>query len=94
MIFKFDKWSHQASRKIKVRNIWHQAGIIVVHVRGPLAPHVRGLPVKSMWGRPKIRVLWPSPGRMFADTRMRQSVTRMMMRRSNFCRVGGLKCFI
>lgn len=84
MIFKFDKWSHQASRKIKVRNIWHQAGIIVVHVRGPLAPHVRGLPVKSMWGRPKIRVLWPSPGRMFADTRMRQSVTRMMMRRSNF----------
>lgn len=86
MIFKFDKWSHQASRKIEVGNIWHQAGIIVVHVRGPLAPHVRGLPVKSMWGRPKIRVLWPSPGWMLADTRMRQSVTRMMMRRSNFLR--------
>ncbi|KAI1230586.1 hypothetical protein IHE44_0010053 [Lamprotornis superbus] len=36
----FDKWSHQSSRKIKVGNIWHQTGIIVVHVRRPLAPHV------------------------------------------------------
>lgn len=87
----FDKWSHQSCRKVEVGNIWHQTGIIVVHVRGPLAPHVRGLPVKSMWGRPKIRVLWPSPGRMLADSRMRQSVTRMMMRRSNFCRVGESK---
>lgn len=65
----------------------------MVHVRRPLAPHVRGLPVKSVRWRPKIRVLWPSPGRMLADARMRQSVTRMMMRRSNFCRVGGLKYF-
>lgn len=87
----FDKWSHQPSRKIEVGNVGHQTGIIVVHVRGPLAPHVRGLPVKSVWRRPKIRVLWPSPGRMLADSRMRQSVTRMMMRRSNFCGVGRVK---
>lgn len=86
MIFKLDKWSHQPGGKIKVRNVWHQAGIVVVHVGRPLAPHVRGLPVKSVGGRPKIGVLWPSPGRMLADSRMRQSVTRMMMRRSNFLR--------
>lgn len=81
----FYKRSHQSSRKIKVGNVWHQTGIIMVHVRGALSPHVRRLPVKSMWGRPEIRVLWPSPGRMLADSRMRQSVTRVMMRRSNFC---------
>lgn len=66
----------------------------MVHMRGPLSPHVRRLPVKSMRGRPEIRVLWPSPGRMLADSRMRQSVTRVMMRRSDFCRVEGLKHFI
>lgn len=66
----------------------------MVHVRGPLSPHVRRLPVKSMRGRPEIWVLWPPPGRMLADSRMRQSMTRVVMRRSNFCRVGGLKHFI
>lgn len=86
MIFKFHERSHQSGRKIKVGNVWHQAGVIVIHVRGPLAPHVGGLPVKSVRGRPKIRVLWPSPGRMLADSRMRQSVTRVMVRRSNFLR--------
>lgn len=86
MIFKFYKWSHQSSRKIKVGNIWHQTGIVVVHVRGALAPHVRRLPVKAMRGRPEIRVLRPSPGRVLADARMRQSVPRMMMRRSDFLR--------
>lgn len=81
----FYKRGHQSSRKIEVGNIWHQAGIVVVHVRGALSPHVRRLPIKSMWGRPKIRVLRPPPGRMLADSRMRQPVPRVVMRRSDFC---------
>lgn len=86
MIFKFHKWSHKSSRKIKVGDIWHQAGIIMVYVRGALSPHVRRLPIKSMWRRPKIRVLWPTPRRMLTNSRMRQSMPRMMMRWSNFLR--------
>lgn len=91
----FHKRSHKSSRKIKVGDIWHQTGIIMVHVRGTLSPHVRRLPIKSMWRRPKIRVLWPTPRRMLTDSRMRQSVSRVVMRRSNFyTRWGGKETLI
>lgn len=56
----------------------------MVNVRWPLPAHVRWLSVEAMGRRSKVRMLWPTPRRVFTYTRMWHAVPRVMVRRSNF----------
>lgn len=86
MVFQFHKWRHEAGREVKVGDVWHQAGIIVVDVWGALPAHVRRLPIKSMWRRPEVWVLRPSPGRVLADSRVWHTMPRVVMRGTDLLR--------
>lgn len=75
----FHKRGHEAGGQVKVGNVGHQTGVILVHMRGILSSHLVWLAIKAMWWRPKVWVLVTTPWRMFTHSWGRNPLVWMVV---------------